>query len=49
MSTAPETLTWWQQSWGLVKTALWPPIVFLATASTLWLWLPARPSLVLAP
>src|SRR5436305_15040805 len=47
MSTAPMIPTWWQRRRGLVKTALWPLIAFLATAGTLWWGLPAQPSLVL--
>jgi WD40 repeat protein len=47
MSTVPATPTWWQLSWGLVKTALGPLVVFLATAGALWWYLPARPSLFL--
>ena len=47
MSTAPVAPTWWQRRRACVKSALWPLVVFLATAGTLWWWLPARPSLVL--
>src|SRR4051794_19576313 len=47
MSMAPAAPTGGPRRRGLVKTARWPLVAFLATAVVLWRWLPTRPHFAL--